>query len=55
MSLNAIVAIVVFIFVIAVSVNEEPSVEDLIFYDGKIVDARYPVYGYEHRPVYHPY
>jgi hypothetical protein len=54
MSLNAIAVIAGILFVIAVPANNEPSVEDLVFYNGKIVDARYPVYGYEHRPDY-PY
>lgn len=53
MSLKVAIAII-YIVTVAASVNEEPSVEDLIFYNGKVVDARYPVYGYEHRPVY-PY
>ena len=47
--------VVFFAILFVVPVNNEPSVEDLVFYSGKIVDARYPVYGYEHRPVYHPY
>ena len=53
-ALAALYFVVAFAVVGVVEVNKEVAVDDLVFLEGKIVNARDPFYGLKYRP-YYPY